>query len=367
MITAYVGLPGTGKSYGVVANVILPALKAGRNVWTNIPINHDAMIKEAGSTVTQFTMADIEANERWFLDVLPKGAVCVLDEAWRLWPAGIKAAAINPTHKEYLAEIRHLVDEQKNSSQLCIVTQDLAQVASFSRLLIETTYVAYKLSHVGMSKRYRIDIYNGAVTGFAPPKSRFLRSEFGTYEKKIYKLYKSHTKSDVGAGNEKKIDNRNNLLKGWRFKMMIPGVLLACYLVYAGISKIKSYYMPEEQTEIAEVTQPVQQSVVDKFHKQRSDDHFDFFKGRDNRITLNLGNYPFIRYRFESVDDDSYAEFTVRQVNKMGYEVIPINDCLVYFKLITTGKQIAVTCKNTKPKRDMFGFPEQEAESPYAM
>ena len=39
MITAYVGLPGSGKSYGVCEQVILPALAKGRPVFTNIPFD----------------------------------------------------------------------------------------------------------------------------------------------------------------------------------------------------------------------------------------------------------------------------------------------------------------------------------------
>ena len=36
-IVGYSGLPGSGKSYGVVENVVIPALEAGRHIITNIP------------------------------------------------------------------------------------------------------------------------------------------------------------------------------------------------------------------------------------------------------------------------------------------------------------------------------------------
>jgi len=36
-IDAYTGMPGHGKSYGVVEHVIIPSLKQGRHVVTNTP------------------------------------------------------------------------------------------------------------------------------------------------------------------------------------------------------------------------------------------------------------------------------------------------------------------------------------------
>ncbi|ENT7525242.1 TPA: zonular occludens toxin domain-containing protein, partial [Escherichia coli] len=35
-ISAYVGVPGSGKTYEVVCNVIIPAVSSGRRVVTNI-------------------------------------------------------------------------------------------------------------------------------------------------------------------------------------------------------------------------------------------------------------------------------------------------------------------------------------------
>jgi len=37
-VVAYTGLPGSGKSYGVVENVIIPCLQEGRPIVTNLPL-----------------------------------------------------------------------------------------------------------------------------------------------------------------------------------------------------------------------------------------------------------------------------------------------------------------------------------------
>ena len=58
-ISAYTGLPGHGKSYGVVDNVIRPALEKKREIFTNIPMNSDECLERFGMTVTQFKTEDI--------------------------------------------------------------------------------------------------------------------------------------------------------------------------------------------------------------------------------------------------------------------------------------------------------------------
>lgn len=353
MITAYAGLPGSGKSYGVVANVILPALKKGRDVWTNIPINAEAMIQEAGKTVTQFNISDIEQDNRWFLETLPKGAICVLDEAWRLWPSGLKANNAIQEHKEYMAEIRHLVNDAGYSSQLCIVTQDLGQLAAFARQLIETTFIAYKLKVVGAKNSFRIDMYQGAVTGFSPPKRLQVNQEFGKYSNDIFKLYKSHTKSDGGAGNEDSVDKRANVFNRMIFKFLpVIFILAIWYLWYAG-NKLYAYFDHD-------AAQPVQSTTVvqgdyvasPKPKPKRS----DFFKDRETYISFNMGKGGSTIYRFVSVQGDSFVELTTFEVRGLGYDVRSVNNCLVFFVFEDNGTRYPVTCRQSSSKREFLGI-----------
>ena len=73
------------------------------------------------------------------------GAIFVLDEVWRLWPAGMRASDISQEHKTFLAEHRHLVGEDGYSSEVIFCTQDLAQLATFSTMLIDFTYISNSL------------------------------------------------------------------------------------------------------------------------------------------------------------------------------------------------------------------------------
>ena len=108
-ISAYTGLPGHGKSYGVVDNVIRPALEKKRTVYTNIPMISDECLKRFKMTVVQFDTKDIIDNPNWWSDTFEAGSIIVIDECWRLWPSGLNASKARETDKSFLAEHRHLV------------------------------------------------------------------------------------------------------------------------------------------------------------------------------------------------------------------------------------------------------------------
>ena len=215
-IDAYVGLPGSGKSYSVVKFAILPSLKQGRQVITNIPLT-EAAHDEYHGLIRQLDH-DWYKDEKLF-ESIPNGSVVVLDELWRRWPKGMPATKVPFRDKEFLAEHRHMVDEAGNSTRVVLVTQDLDQLAAFATMLVDTTYQSVKLSAVGSNKRFRVDIYQGAAKGQRPPKSRLLRSVFDKYESNIHQYYQSATKSLSGqVGDESKADKRASI---WRSPLML--------------------------------------------------------------------------------------------------------------------------------------------------
>jgi zona occludens toxin len=240
-ITAYVGLPGSGKSYGVVKNVIAPALCTGINVATNIPLNKLQIFQyviDEGADPTDVKLHDLDIrkakDDLGYLDSFPHGTVFVIDEVWRLWPSGMNARQIPESHKSFFAEHRHKVGSDGRSNQIILVTQDLSQIAAFCRNLVEETFQSVKLNHVGMDKRYRIDVYQGAVTGAKPPESRLIRSLYGSYNGRFFKLYQSHTQSDTGkAGNESKVDSRASIL---RHPLILLGLPIGAMVGIGGLA-----------------------------------------------------------------------------------------------------------------------------------
>lgn len=269
-IDAYVGLPGHGKSYGVVEHVIIPSLKQGRHVVTNIPLNADALLMDFGGTIQQLPVDWFELKD--LSEYATNGCVLVLDELWRRWPSGMLTNQASTEDKALLAEHRHRVDKENRSMRIVLVTQDLSQIANWVRVLVESTYRVSKKS----KKFYVVSIYNGAVTGVRPPKSALLRQATGRFKKEVYVYYSSATQSQTGnVGDESKADNRSSILKSWGLWALIITSLIAGIV---GVMGIKSFFTPKtiesveppplqpqkQQTSAARASQSVYKNVVSK-------------------------------------------------------------------------------------------------------
>lgn len=231
-IVSYVGYPGSGKSYAAVEHQILPMLRSHRIVVTNVPLKLDLIRKDIpGCDVREFPLGAIAQQPELITEAVPPGAILVLDEVWRLFPAGTKANQVPEPFRMLFAEHRHRVDAAGNSTQIVLVTQDLAQIGAFARQLVDQTFRVTKLSTLGipMSNRYRVDMYPGAVAGPNPPAANRIRQMFGRYEKKVYQYYISHTQSEAGedtAPNEAGADKRANIFKK-PFLMALPFIAVA--------------------------------------------------------------------------------------------------------------------------------------------
>jgi zona occludens toxin len=235
-IVAYVGLPRSGKSYSVVELQILPALKAGRTVVTNIPliVAEWDKLRAAGEITGRlitFDNNEIKATPERILEYAIAGAVLVWDELQLVLPQGLTADKVPDCFKQLFSMHGHMVDAAGNSMQIVFVTQDLGNVAKFARGLVENTFVTTKLSFVGLGKTFRVDVYHGMVTGCTPNPKKALRQLGGRYRPDIYKLYKSHTLSEsstLGA-NETKLDSRANI---FRRPVFIAGIVGCPVLIW---------------------------------------------------------------------------------------------------------------------------------------
>lgn len=240
-IHAYVGLPGHGKSYGVVEHVIIPSLKQNRHVVTNIPLDSDALLMDFGGYITQL-------DDEWHLiedlgTVAPNGCVLVLDELWARWPSGLKQEDLSFTDTDLLTKHRHKVDSKGKSMRIVLVTQDLSQIASSVRILVESTYKMTKLT----KKRFRVDIYKGPVKGEKPSKTALIRQTLGAYKPEVYQYYKSATQSETGdVGDESSADGRNSPFRSTKLWSYLIGF---CLFSFLAVSQLKNFFMtPKKDT-----------------------------------------------------------------------------------------------------------------------
>jgi zona occludens toxin (predicted ATPase) len=250
-IKAYVGRMGSGKSYEVVSNVIIPALGRGRRVITNIAGVNYELIKEhliaekipeekVGQLVS-VSHDQISDPQFWLTDkddlslrdakfMLPGDLVC-LDEIWRFYE-GFK----RPPERvlNFVRMHRHMLDEKGVSSDLALVTQDIMDIGPPVRRVIEETFRMTKLTMIGSAKKYRIDVYSGAQQRDEKP----LRSFFRSYDPKFFPMYSSHSlKKEGQEAKEENIDQRGNILNHWGIKYGVPvGILAFIAVVWLGVS-----------------------------------------------------------------------------------------------------------------------------------
>lgn len=231
-IMFYTGLPRAGKTHSVVEHVILPALQAGRVVCTNIQIA--AKVSEEHPERVRGLPGE---GERWC--DLPPGAVVVVDEAWRLWPAGMQANKIPEDDREFFAMHGHRLDGEGRSQQIVLISQRAEDCSKFLRGLCEQRFQVVKLAAVGARGKYRVDVFDGVDM----IEARKVRSIFGTYQPAIFEAYKSHTAvtGAVSTVDEKRIDDRGTVWNSFTVRFGLP---LAVVVMVLGAWRLYGWFNP---------------------------------------------------------------------------------------------------------------------------
>ena len=246
---------GHGKSYGVVANVILPALSRGRHVVTNIPLKTDLLFEdfpEYKELITYIEDKDFDMEAFRYSNQI-KGAYYVFDEVGTVFPNGIKQNNVEEDIQLFFTKHRHSVNEDGFSCEIVLIVQDFSMLANFIRLMTEEVYKMVKITSLGSlgSKNYNVFIYtpvNGRIS-----KSNLQKEMMGKYQEKHWKYYVSHTNSEnkFSGALEEKVDSRNNLFKSWKFWIFIGCMLLAVFtFFYQGYVLYSNYSNPSEDQEI---------------------------------------------------------------------------------------------------------------------
>lgn len=376
-ITAYTGLQGSGKSYGVVKHVIAPALKrsgafiqAGKpriQVLTNIPMNDEECMHRFGATVDRIDIDDIKSDSFDWDEVLEKGGLLVLDEIWELWPSGLQQNKARAQDRELLAKHRHRVGENGRATEVILVTQDLGQVSSFVRQLISYTYHARKLDSVGMENRYNVNVYAGAVTGAVPPASRKVRSmKAAKYEPEIFPLYKSHTQSDAGAGDESKIDQRNNAMSGGFVKFLIVVTIVGIagfgYVISGAVFGAKKAEADTVSSAGDTVSTPIESDTPAKIVPRRRISRPGVLEDIQ-QINIEMSNRVngFFRYEFTAQMSTGQTSLNNETLRRLGVRVDSIDVCVS--RLVSATSERLVYCRadtgNSSPGIGGFDFVSQ--------
>lgn len=239
---------GSGKTYEVVSSVILPAVKGGRDVVTNIYGLNEARVHahlgkpDPGCEFGHIRIVENEAvtlpeffprSETDPDSIVRPGDLVAIDEAWRFWGSNKWPSE----HMIFFREHRHYVNSKGVSCDLALMVQDITDLDKRLKNVVEVSFQFTKLKSLGLKGRYRVEIYEGSKLY----KSKRSSWSSKTYNPKIFPLYKSYA-NESGQGVEKAIDSRQNFLKSGAF--LVP-LVLAVVLIGAGAWALTAFFNPE--------------------------------------------------------------------------------------------------------------------------
>lgn len=162
------GRPGGGKSYEAVAYHVLPALKEGRKVITNLPLQIDMFVKVFGPEVVDLIVVidgqldDFGSVNRPFskhTDYISdwknekgQAPLYLIDECHMVLPA----RGLEPEILEFYSLHRHY------GIDIVLITQHLRKIHRDIRDMIEINYICQKNTALGSENSYTRKVKQGA-------------------------------------------------------------------------------------------------------------------------------------------------------------------------------------------------------------
>ena len=242
-INAYTGLMRSGKSYECVSSVIIPAIRAGRRVVTNVDgIDGDAI---RAYCVEKWSCEEEKLGEvvHCTNDEVPKanflphgtsaetfckpGDLICIDEAWRFWGADCKLLS---EHKVFFREHGHYVHpDTKVTCDLVLMVQDITDLHRTLKVVVELTFRTTKLKSLGLSSSYRVEMWEG----FKLSKGSRVAVQNKSYDPQVFSLYSSYA---GGAGKEVQVDGRQNVLRNpWLWVIAFAALAAGGWGIYTTV------------------------------------------------------------------------------------------------------------------------------------
>lgn len=243
MINLLIGPPGGGKSYEAVVFHILPALKSGRKVITNLPVNVEMFraLDHRYADLLEVRTVSLDGSSRPFSVIAdygdpwrhpdPKnacGPLYVIDEAHECLPAGgFRTPGIPKEVGEWFATHRH------EFADVLIITQAHGNVAKEVTSRIQLVYRVKKAVALGRMASYIRKVQDGL-------RGEVVDFQERPYEKQYFSLYTSHTRA-ITKGNEaaaSDVSPRFIIFKRAGYAVILLGLLLVGYTGCSSASKV---------------------------------------------------------------------------------------------------------------------------------
>ncbi|KGY11255.1 hypothetical protein NM22_16870 [Vibrio tubiashii] len=340
MINALTGRPGGGKSYEAVAFHIIPALKDGRKVVTNVALNIDHFVKIFGQDVVDELLVVVDGDLTNFgSKERPFSKVEHYQDEWRNEKGQAPLYVIDEAHMSLGRNANDAILEwysmhRHSGADIILMTQNLRKVHRDIKDMVEIHYYCVKNAAMGSNKTYTRKVKNGA-------NGVDLNENVRKYEKQYFPFYQSHTSSNK-AVEEAVAKDVKPLWKHWT-------VWLAGLLLFVGPAMLISngglfggFGEEQDQTEqpaTQETRQTQSQTDATQQKKRRKpQDPLHEYKlyasGETVHVFLDDQNRPVKGKTFKRIYVDVYEDdfrlFTTTNEDllEMGYAFKTLTECI---------------------------------------
>lgn len=239
MINFMLGAPGGGKSYEAVVYHVMNALRKGRKVITNLPLNLEYIeaLEPGASDLVELKhptkdnpipfRTKTDYGDEWRHLETGIGPLYVIDEAHKAFGKGIALREV----EEWFAEHRH------EKADVLVLTQSYGKISRPIVDLVQIVYRVRKAVALGTTKHYIRKVQDGI-------RGEELSATIRKYEKKYFPLYQSHTQTD-SQGEEAGTVDAPNIWTKWPF---VGAALMLIIAIYLGINgHLTPTFMKTEQ------------------------------------------------------------------------------------------------------------------------
>jgi len=266
MINGIAGKPGGGKSYEATKNHVIPAIKSGRRVVTNLPLNIDHFASVYGEHVRDlivivqydfhdygnlkpFSRIDDWLEHQDWKNEKGQGVLFAIDEAHLSLPSRMQRGTGQDITKvlEFLSMHRHY------GFDVLLITQNFKKVHADIRDMIQLVYRCIKKSMFGVDDEYIIKVHEGCT-------SLVVNTDERAYEPYVFKFYKSHTMSEKSIEEATTVD----VVPWWKHSLMFgAGFMLFIFLLVL-VFLLNHIFSDEEQSDVSLTKESPVPQVLDE-------------------------------------------------------------------------------------------------------
>ena len=240
MIHGISGKTGGGKSYEAVVRHIIPTVtEHKRKVVTNLPLNVDHFCSVYGEYCRELIeVVDGEFHNYGGERPFSKKEHYLQYQDWKNDDGNrvyffidechlaLGAGNCNKEVKEFYSMHRHY------GFDIMLITQEFRKVERDIRELVGNHYRAIKKSFAGQDDKYVLKVHDG----HSKTNTTVVATHEREYEKKYFKFYQSHTKSDQSIKEAAPSDVKK-WYDNWFIKGSVVFFIVAVFLLFLGFQK----------------------------------------------------------------------------------------------------------------------------------